>query len=67
MLIRDGGIRGAVVLLHNPGGALAVADSLVYADAGVASPKLARFAALRGCSGAEFLAGMPAPSAARSR
>ena len=59
VLIRDGGIRGAVVLLHNPGGALAVADSLVYADAGVASPKLARLAALRGCSGAEFLAGIP--------
>src|SRR5262249_19763095 len=46
VLIRDGGIRGAVVVLHNPGAALAVADGLVYADAGVASPKLARFAAL---------------------
>ena len=26
VLVRDGGIRGAVVLLHNPGAALAVAD-----------------------------------------
>ena len=59
VLVRDGGIRGAVVLLHNPGAALAVADGLVYADAGVASPKLARFAALRGCANAEFLAGIP--------
>jgi UDP-N-acetylmuramate dehydrogenase len=59
VLIRDGGIRGAVVLLHDPGAALAVADGLVYADAGVASPKLARFAALHGCGGAEFLAGIP--------
>jgi UDP-N-acetylmuramate dehydrogenase len=58
-LIRDGGIRGAVVLMHNPGGALAVADGLVYADAGVASPKLARFAAMHGCAEAEFLAGIP--------
>jgi UDP-N-acetylmuramate dehydrogenase len=32
---------------------------LVYADAGVASPKLARFAALHGCGEAEFLAGVP--------
>ena len=59
VLVRDGGIRGAVVLMHNPGAALAVADGLIYADAGVASPKLARFAAMHGCGGAEFLAGIP--------
>jgi UDP-N-acetylmuramate dehydrogenase len=59
VLVRDGGIRGAVVLLHNPGAALAVADGVIYADAGVASPKLARFAALHGCADAEFLAGIP--------
>ena len=59
VLVRDGGVQGAVVLLHNPGGALAVADGLIYAEAGVASPKLARFAASHGCAGAEFLAGVP--------
>jgi len=59
VLVRDGGIRGAVVLMHNPGAALAVADGLIYADAGVASPKLARFAAMHGCAEAEFLAGIP--------
>ena len=59
VLVRDGGVRGAVVLLHNPGGALAVADGLIYAEAGVASPKLARFAAMHGCAEAEFLAGVP--------
>jgi len=59
VLVRDGGVRGAVVLLHNPGGALAVADGLIYTDAGVACPKLARFAARHGCAGAEFLAGVP--------
>src|SRR5262249_24337776 len=58
-LVRDGGVHGAVILMHNPGGALAVADGLVYAEAGVACPKLARFAALHGCGGAEFLAGIP--------
>jgi UDP-N-acetylenolpyruvoylglucosamine reductase len=58
-LVRDGGVRGAVILLHNPGGALAVADGLIYVEAGVACPKLARFAARHGCAGAEFLAGVP--------
>ncbi len=58
VLVRDGGVRGAVVLMHDPGAALAIADGLVYADAGVASPKLARFAALHGAN-AEFLAGIP--------
>jgi UDP-N-acetylmuramate dehydrogenase len=58
-LVRDGGVRGAVILLHNPGGALAVADGLIYVEAGVACPKLARFAARHGCAGAEFLAGIP--------
>ncbi|MBS0320839.1 MAG: UDP-N-acetylmuramate dehydrogenase [Proteobacteria bacterium] len=59
VLVRDGGIRGVVILMHDPGAALAVANGLLYADAGVASPKLARFAALHGCVGAEFLAGIP--------
>ena len=59
VLVRDRGIRGAVVLMHNPGAALAVADGLVYADAGVAAPKLARFAAMHGCAESEFLAGIP--------
>jgi UDP-N-acetylmuramate dehydrogenase len=59
VLVRDGGIRGAVILMHDPGAVLAVADGMIYADAGVASPKLARFAALHGCADAEFLAGIP--------
>jgi len=58
-LVRDGGVRGTVVVLHDPGAALAVADGLIYVDAGVACPKLARFAALHGCAEAEFLAGVP--------
>jgi UDP-N-acetylmuramate dehydrogenase len=59
LLVRDGGYRGAVALMHDAGGVLAVADGLVYAEAGVASPKLARFAAMHGCAEAEFLAGVP--------
>jgi UDP-N-acetylenolpyruvoylglucosamine reductase len=59
VLVRDGGVRGAAILMHNPGGALAVADGQIYTEAGVACPKLARFAARHGCGGAEFLAGVP--------
>jgi UDP-N-acetylmuramate dehydrogenase len=58
-LVRDGGVRGTVVVMHNPGAALAVTDGLIYADAGLACPKLARFAANHGCAEAEFLAGIP--------
>jgi len=58
-LVRDGGVRGAVVVMHNPGAAMALADGLIYADAGLASPKLGRFAANQGCAEAEFLVGIP--------
>jgi len=58
-LVRDAGVRGVVLILHDPGAALAIADGLIYVDAGVACPKLARFAALHACAEAEFLAGIP--------
>ena len=58
-LVRDGGVRGTVVVMHNPGAVLAIADGLVYADATVAGPKLARFAANHACAEADFLAGVP--------
>ncbi|HEX6828679.1 MAG TPA: UDP-N-acetylmuramate dehydrogenase [Burkholderiales bacterium] len=64
LLVRDGGLRGTVVLLH---GALRklrleqrdAGGALLYAEAGVASPKVARFAAVHDLWGAEFLAGIP--------
>jgi UDP-N-acetylmuramate dehydrogenase len=59
LLVRDGGFRGTVVLMHNPGGAMRVEGDLIFADAGTASPKVARFAATHGLEGAEFLAGVP--------
>ena len=74
LLVRDGGIRGTVVLLHGALDKLCLeqrksgkavrlendgSSDLVYAEAGVASPKVARFAARHGLVGAEFLAGIP--------
>jgi UDP-N-acetylenolpyruvoylglucosamine reductase len=67
LLVRDGGLRGTLVLTH---GALsgfapdprgdAPAGSLQWvAGAGVPCPKVARQTALHGCEGAEFLAGIP--------
>jgi UDP-N-acetylmuramate dehydrogenase len=59
LLVRDGGIRGTVVVLHAALNTIDLRDGLVYAEAGVASPKVARFAAKHGFTGAEFLAGIP--------
>lgn len=59
LLVRDGGFRGTVVLLHSPGRRPELVLGCVYAEAGVASPKVARFAALNNLAGAEFLAGVP--------
>jgi UDP-N-acetylmuramate dehydrogenase len=60
LLVRDGGFRGTVVFLHGVLAHIALEDDgLVYADAGVASPKVARFASLHAFEGAEFLAGIP--------
>jgi UDP-N-acetylmuramate dehydrogenase len=67
LLVRDGGWRGTVILTHGASRRPAMDDGMVYADAGVASPKVARFAAQHHLEGAEFLAGIPARSAARWR
>ncbi|MCC6535108.1 MAG: UDP-N-acetylmuramate dehydrogenase [Burkholderiales bacterium] len=60
LLVRDGGYRGTVVFTHGVLDTLVLVDgATVYAGAGVASPKVARFAALHDLVGAEFLAGIP--------
>jgi len=60
LLVRDGGFEGTVIFTH---GGLKVlrleGDGSIYAEAGVASPKVARFAANHDLAGAEFLAGIP--------
>ncbi len=60
LLVRDGGFDGTTVFTH---GVLNVLrhepDGSLYVEAGVASPKVARFAANLNLVGAEFLAGIP--------
>ncbi len=59
LLVRDGGFKGTVILMHAVLNTVRVEDQRIYAEAGVASPKLARFAAKHDFEGAEFLAGIP--------
>jgi len=60
LLVRDGGFDGTAIFTH---GVLDVLrreeDGSFYAEAGVASPKLARFVGNQSCAEAEFLAGIP--------
>lgn len=73
LLVRDGGVGGVVILLHGVLDKIAIeartqgippADpgtetGLIYAQAGVPAPKLARFAANHDLVGGEFWAGIP--------
>src|SRR5512134_1016099 len=64
LLVRDGGLRGTVVFTHWALREISLSatgdhDGQIVVQAGVASPKVARFAALHGLVGAEFLAGIP--------
>jgi UDP-N-acetylmuramate dehydrogenase len=59
LLVRDGGIRGTVILTHSSHAAMHMDGALIYAEARAASPKVARYAAVHGYAGAEFLAGIP--------
>ena len=64
LLVRDGGLTGTVIFTHRALRDMRL-DHLgargggVYAEAGVACPKVARYAALNELAGAEFLAGIP--------
>jgi UDP-N-acetylmuramate dehydrogenase len=64
LLVRDGGLRGTVVLTHRSLRAVRVErrgvdGGMLYAEAGAASPKVARHSATHDLAGAEFLAGVP--------
>jgi UDP-N-acetylmuramate dehydrogenase len=64
LLVRDGGVHATVVFTHWALRQISLLSTgenniTIYAEAGIASPKVARFAALHGAEGAEFLAGIP--------
>ena len=59
LLVRDGGVRGTVVVMHQALSDLRMDGQYVYAEAGVTCGKLARFSANNAKEGAEFMAGIP--------
>lgn len=60
LLVRDGGLRGTVLLLHGALKELRMTDAnTIHVEAGVPGAKLARFAASNDLSGAAFFAGIP--------
>jgi UDP-N-acetylmuramate dehydrogenase len=59
LLVRDGGVRGTVIVMHQSLSDLRMDGALIYAEAGVTCGKLARFSANQFRQGAEFMAGIP--------
>jgi UDP-N-acetylmuramate dehydrogenase len=60
LLVRDGGIRGAVIATSGTLGDLRkIGDTEVRVETGVASAKVARFTVEQGLSGAQFFCGIP--------
>lgn len=59
-LIRDGGVRGTVILTQGAlNGLELLGDNLVRTEAGVSCAQMARFTARQGLFGGEFWAGIP--------
>lgn len=59
LLVRDGGVRGTVIVMHQALGDIRVDGKYIYAESGVTCGKLARFCASNAKAGAEFMAGIP--------
>ena len=60
LLVRDGGIRGTVIMLSGALSGLELNDErVIVAGAGTACAKVARYSATHGLAGVEFLAGIP--------
>ncbi|MEK6243702.1 MAG: UDP-N-acetylmuramate dehydrogenase [Pseudomonadota bacterium] len=59
LLVREGGWRGTVILTYASSKRPRMEDGLLYAEAGVACPRVARFAADNNLGSAEFLTGIP--------
>jgi len=59
LLVRDGGVRGTVIVMHQALSELRKDGKYIYAEAGVTCAKLARFCANQSKQGAEFMAGIP--------
>lgn len=59
LLVRDGGVRGTVIIMHQALNEMHMDGSYLYAEAGVTCAKVARFSAANQKTGGEFFAGIP--------
>jgi UDP-N-acetylmuramate dehydrogenase len=59
LLVREGGWRGTVILTYAGSKRPRMEDGLLYAEAGVACPRVAHFAADNNLGSAEWLTGIP--------
>lgn len=60
LLVTDAGIRGTVICTSGVINEIkSIDETRIYIEAGVPSPKLAKFSAKLGLTGAEFLSGIP--------
>jgi UDP-N-acetylmuramate dehydrogenase len=59
LLVREGGWRGTVILTYAASKRPRLEEGLLYAEAGVACPRVARFAADNKLGSAEWLTGIP--------
>jgi len=60
LLVSDAGIRGTVICTSGVLNEIkSIDETRIYVEAGVPSPKLAKFSAKLGLTGAEFLSGIP--------
>jgi UDP-N-acetylmuramate dehydrogenase len=59
LLVRDGGVRGTVIVMHQSLSELRLDGKYIYAEAGVTCGKFAKFSAAQGKQGGEYMAGIP--------
>lgn len=59
LLVRDGGVRGTVIVMHQALSDLRIDGKYIYAEAGVTCGKFAKFSASQFREGGEFMAGIP--------
>ena len=59
LLIRDGGVKGTIIVMHGGLNNINREDKFLYAEAGVSCSKLAKFAAKEGFNKSAFFAGIP--------
>jgi len=59
LLVRDGGIKGTVIVMHGGLRKINDDDGMIYSEAGVSCSKLSKFTAKNGLADSAFFSGIP--------